>query len=133
MTRVWPARLSGAFRRAGGGAYEDRKRHGYHVINLLENALQRLDKVPGSFQHAVTVVAHVQRLVLELSGFSTYIEVVRPRLTNPQFLADETLDVRGGFLNEPATAQAFFRVGIPFWLFQQYTSSIAICEVVQKA
>ena len=119
------------FRRAGGGAYEERKRHGYQLVILVENALQRLEKIPGSFQHAVTVVAHVQRLVLELSGFSTYIDVVRPRLADPNFSTLETLDVRGGFLNEPSTAQAFFRVGVPYWLFQQYTTSIVIREVVE--
>ena len=126
-------RVVARFRLAGSGLYEDRKRHGYHLLTLLENALQRLDRIPGSFQHAVTVVAHVQRLVLELAGFCTYIEVVRPRLADPLFSIREALDVRGGFLNEPATAQAFFRVGIPFWLFQPYTESIVIREVIHLA
>lgn len=120
------------FRRAGDPSLEERKRHGYHLINLLRNALQRLERIPGSFLHTVAVTAHVQRLVLELSGFSTYLEVVRPALRDPFHFTPVTLDVRGGFLNNAATASEFFRVGVPFWLFQHYTPDICIKSVVTE-
>ena len=79
------------------------------------------------------MVGHVQRLVLELAGFSTYLEVIRPRLYKPRFFAPNALPLRGCFINDPADAQEFFRVGIPFWLFQPYTPSIVIREVAATA
>ena len=110
-----------------------RVRHGSHLVILLRNALQRLERIPSSFLHAVAIFAHIQRLVLELAGLSTYIGVVRPRLLDPTFRTSVTLDIRGGFLNEPAVAQEFYRVGVPFWLFQHYTKDIAISTVVSQA
>ena len=83
--------------------------------------------------HCVAVVGHVQCLVLKLSGFSTYLELIRPRLYDPHFSALTALPLRGSFINNPADAQEFFRVGLPFWLFQPYTPSIVIRQVVDTA
>ena len=97
----------------------------------LRHALERLACIPGSFLHALTVVGHIQRLVLELSSFSTYTETVRPRFYDPNYTARESLNIRGAFTNNVQVAQEFYRVGFCLWLLQEYTPHIAIQRLVQ--
>ncbi|KAH9927719.1 uncharacterized protein B0H18DRAFT_954193 [Fomitopsis serialis] len=97
---------------------------------LLRNAVDRLRQVPTTERHALVTGRLAHRIILELSGLTVYYIVVVGRMHDLRCWSREPLGVLGAFLRNSATAQLFFRLGIPFWFIQPWREGLSIREVV---
>ena len=94
------------------------------LSSLGEKVIERMNAVAEPFYASRTTARELQRIILELIGFSNLVSVVRPRLRNPTFNATDTLPYRGVFCSTAHCLQDFFRIGIPVW-YIRHTSSLS--------
>lgn len=112
--------------------YPEKKEHGWHLVLLIRNALDRLRVIPSGWTHAIITARHVQRLCLELLGYITYLTDVVPCLNDARYSKEsKALDTRGAFVVDKQTAQDFYRVGLPYWLIQRFTARLVVKNVVE--
>ncbi|KAH9936213.1 uncharacterized protein B0H18DRAFT_950582 [Fomitopsis serialis] len=97
---------------------------------LLRNAVDRLRKVPTTEHHALVTGRMAHRIILEICGLTIYYTVVLERMRSVKNWSHQPLAVLGAFIRNSATAQLFFRVGIPFWLIQPWREGLMIRDVV---
>lgn len=109
---------------------EATRAHGRLLRLLLGQVVDRMTQLPSPPGIAIAVGAHVQRLCLELEGILTYLNVVQPRLNNPDDFSKHVLPVLGTFVREGTDAQTCVRIGLPTWFLQTLTHQVPIWKVV---
>ncbi|KAI0356811.1 hypothetical protein OH77DRAFT_1476993 [Trametes cingulata] len=109
---------------------EQTRQYAQFLMMVLDQAVERMLKLPSSRQTAVLVAAHVQRLCLELLGLKTYLTVVHPRLTSVVDFSVSVLPVLGAFVKDGTSAQTCMRVGLPVWFLQPITSNLKVWKIV---
>ncbi|KAI0037683.1 hypothetical protein FA95DRAFT_1613983 [Auriscalpium vulgare] len=60
-----------------------------------------------------------QRLLLELQAWVIFMEVIKPRIEDPNFVTPLVLPVRGVITEKILLANTMFRVGVPVWLVRE--------------
>ena len=108
------------------------QRYARFLVMLLRQVVDWMNYLRTVATRAVAVAAHVQRLCLQLAGLKTYLHVVVGRINSADDFSTAVLDVVGGFLREGAVTQTWHRVGIPCWVLQPLTASLAVWNVVQE-
>ena len=109
---------------------DESKDYGQYLLMTLSQAVDRMNKMPSAAQIAVVVAAHVQRLCLEAEGLLTYLEIVRPRLSGSAQYGHDVLPVLGAFVQDPTSAQTFYKLGLPVWLLQPMTIELKVWKIV---
>ena len=105
-------------------------RHGDFLVTTLRMCVDRMNNLPASSYVAIATAAHIQRVCLELTGLTTYLTVVLPRLHSNDDFSERVLDVVGAFLRHPDDIHTFWRVGLPFWTVQPLREDLAVWQVV---
>ena len=111
---------------------DDVSRYARFLVMLLRQVVDRMNYLRTVATRAVAVAAHIQRLCLQLAGLKTYLDVVVGRINSPDDFSTSVLDVVGGFVREGAVTQTWHRVGIPFWVLQPHSRSVAVWNVVRE-
>ncbi|KAI0649156.1 hypothetical protein C8Q79DRAFT_904716, partial [Trametes meyenii] len=114
--------------RPSGGSY---CAHGDVLVMIVQQAVERMNKLPSPPGIAVAVAAHVQRLCLELAGLLMYFVHVEPRLNSTGDYSSEVLPVLGAFVNKGTAAQTCTRIGLPTWFLQPLTNKLEVWRVVE--
>ena len=105
------------------------RRYGDFLVMLLRQVVDRMTYVASHSRTAIAVVAHVQRLCLELTGLKVYVELVVPRLESTIDFSTNFLPVLGGFVRDLTDAQTWCRLGLPVWLIQPLTQELVVWRV----
>lgn len=92
------------------------------LMTELEFALDRLSSIPVTYDRMVLGVRAVQRCWLEISGFMQYMTICKPRMDDPDAVAERPNDYVGAFTANPEFAQRLQRGGIPYWLLRPLTA-----------
>ena len=98
---------------------------------LLRNTVDHLSVLSTTEQHALVVARMAHRLILELSGLTVYYHTVAGRIQSTQSTPYVSIPVLGAFIRSASAAQLFFRIGIPFWYIQPWTSRLVVQKIVQ--
>ncbi|TDL14303.1 hypothetical protein BD410DRAFT_734293, partial [Rickenella mellea] len=98
----------------------------------IRDGLESLKRLPTIARDTIALVREVQRLVLELHGFSNYIKIIMPRIIDTEFVAASPLHYRGAFTFDGPQAQLLHRVGIPVWLIRPY-AAVTLDTVIYQA
>lgn len=85
------------------------------LSTLGQQAIERLSNTPGPYYACLVTARELQRLTLEFVGYINLVDVVRPRMRNPMYRADQPLPYRGVFSPAADVVQELYRIGIPTW------------------
>ncbi len=100
------------------------------VVLCLRHCLDRLRLLPSERSVVISLAAHVQRLILELAGVQTYLDIVLDRVVSAQEYRQDVLDVIGACTGDASAAELLHRVGIPVWFQQPITPQLRVWSVV---
>ncbi|PIL25416.1 hypothetical protein GSI_13306 [Ganoderma sinense ZZ0214-1] len=103
---------------------------GSFLTVCLQHTVDRLRSIPAVPGIIISLVAHVQRLTLELSGLIEWLKEVSKRVTSVDDYSWLVLDVVGAYMADPSVAQVLHRAGIPVWLQCQRNTHLKIYKVV---
>ncbi|KAH9855775.1 hypothetical protein C2E23DRAFT_901143 [Lenzites betulinus] len=105
--------------------------HGHVLVMILQQCVERMDKLASPPGIAVAVAAHIQRVSLELAGLITYLHTVVSRLSSRLSYERDILPVLGAFVRDATAAQTLHRIGLPTWFLQPLTRQTNIWRIVQ--
>ena len=86
------------------------------LVVELEDALARLELLPGTFSQVQFVVAHLQRVFLELTAWLDYAFIYYPMMIGTAPRATSVANVIGTFIKPGPVIQQYLRAGIPLWI-----------------
>jgi hypothetical protein len=90
------------------------------LLNVLKQAMIKLESLPMSLQQAGFCVSHVQQLYLELVALLDYMTIYKPRIDGRIPIASQVACTVGAITENPSVAQDFIRAGLPVWLIRSY-------------
>ena len=106
-------------------------------LRSVNRTLAHFREVPMSTFDTLMLYREAQRLILEVQAWIVYIDVIRPRLDDPNFRAGkEVLPLRGVFTGRLAVVESLYRVGVPVWWVRpmytltEFTQIMAVHEVI---
>ena len=86
------------------------------LVVELEDALARLELLPGTFSQVQFAVAHLQRVFLELTAWLDYAFIYYPMMIGTAPRATSVANVIGTFIKPGPVIQQYLRAGIPLWI-----------------
>jgi hypothetical protein len=86
------------------------------LVVELEDALARLELLPGTFSQVQFAVAHLQRVFLELTAWLDYSFIYYPMMIGTALPATSFANVVGIFIKPGPAVQQYLRAGVPLWI-----------------